>query len=115
MKLFYVSGKIRDERGQYYVERHIRDAELCALNLWRLGVAAICVHSTARAFSGALPDRIWIRGDLEMVRRSDAVVTVPNWEQSQGAMLEVAEARKNGTPVFHWPEQLDEIQEFIES
>jgi hypothetical protein len=40
------------------------------------------------------------RWDIAAVLQSDAVVVLPNWEDSEGAMLEVSTARHIGTPVL---------------
>ena len=40
-------------------------------------------------------------GTLETMRRCDAVLTLPRWEQSRGAMSEVRTADRMLMPVFH--------------
>jgi hypothetical protein len=51
-------------------------------------------------FTGAAPDSVWLDGDLELLRRSDAVLLTDNWEKSSGARAEVEEANRVGIPVF---------------
>jgi hypothetical protein len=53
-----------------------------------------------RYLSGAAPDEVWLEGDLELMRRCDAVLLVPGWKQSSGTVAEVTEARRMGLPVF---------------
>lgn len=109
MKLVYVAHKIRDPRGPYYVERNIRAAEEVAVALWRLGAAVICPGANTRHFDGAAGQNgfgdvdVWLKGDLEMVSRCDAVVLAPGWETSVGARGERDRARLLGIPVFEWP------------
>lgn len=100
----YVSGPYRDPRGTYYVEQNIRAAERVAVELWRLGYAVICPHANTRHFDGCCPssDDVFIRGDLELVRRSDVVVTLPNWARSAGARNEVAAAHYSNVLVLNW-------------
>ena len=43
---------------------------------------------------------MWLEGDLEMMKRCDAVLMVPGWEKSQGAMIEYKVAINRGLPVF---------------
>ncbi len=40
-------------------------------------------------------------GTLELMKRCDAVLTLPRWEQSRGAMAEVRVADRMQLPVFH--------------
>jgi Domain of unknown function (DUF4406) len=99
MLLVYVAGPYRAP-SEWEVLNNIRRAEDIALRVWKAGVACICPHKNTAFFGGAAPDEMWLTGDLEMVRRSDAVVCVPGWERSVGASGEVACAREFGIPVF---------------
>jgi|SRR5580704_2997662 hypothetical protein len=105
MKLIYVVGPYRAE-GHWQVLENIRRAEALALEVWRLGAACICPHKNTAFFSGAAPDQLWLDGDLEMVRRCDALVCVPGWERSSGSRGEVALANELGIPVFQTTDEL---------
>lgn len=100
MKVVYVAGPFRGPNA-WEIEENIRRAERLALDLWRIGVAVICPHTNTRFFHGAAEDRIWLEGDLEIMRRCDAVVVTPDWEQSTVAKAEVAEMRRVGKPIFY--------------
>lgn len=100
MKLAFVSGPFRAPDA-WSREQNIRRAEEVALALWRMGFAVICPHTNTRFFEGALPDAVWLAGDLEMLRRCDLLVTVPGWEASVGACSEVAAF--DLARVYHWP------------
>jgi len=99
MKLIYIAGPYRAESA-WDIEQNIRSAEKLALECWRRGVAVICPHTNTRFFQGAAPDDVWLKGDLEMLRRCDAVMLVAGWEQSSGAKVEVALAKELGMLVF---------------
>lgn len=99
MKLIYVAGPFRG-KNSWDMENNIRRAEALALEVWRLGAAAICPHCNTRFFQGAAPDEVWLSGTLEMLRRCDAVITTHDWQLSKGARAEVAEAYTRGIPVF---------------
>ena len=102
MKVIYVAGPYRDD-CEFGVKENIDRAEKVALDIWRRGAAAICPHKNTAFFGGAygLDDSVWLKGDLELLLRCDAVVTVEGWENSSGALREVAEAKEKGIPVFH--------------
>ncbi|HLP84813.1 MAG TPA: DUF1937 family protein [Phycisphaerales bacterium] len=106
MKLIYVAGPYRAP-SEWQVTLNIREAEAAALELWRMGYAVICPHKNTAYFGGAAPDQVWLDGDMEMLRRCDAVYAMPSWKKSTGATAEISEARRLGIPVF---ETLDECQ-----
>lgn len=101
-QVVYVAGPYRDERGEWWVRENIRRAEAAALVVWRMGGVAICPHKNTAGFGGALGEgeEVWIEGDLELVRRCDALWAIEGWEGSVGARREVEEAREWGVEVF---------------
>jgi indole-3-glycerol phosphate synthase len=116
MKLVYIAGKFRG-KDSWEMECNIRAAEALALEVWRLGAACICPHTNTRFFQGAAPDDVWLKGDLEILKRCDAVLLVDNWMKSEGAQAEVRFADKHGIPVFlcvcdleSWVKRAVEIQ-----
>lgn len=40
-------------------------------------------------------------GDLHILRRCDAVLTIPGWQDSPGSKMELRLAKDLGIPVFH--------------
>ncbi len=99
MKLAYIAGPFRG-KSHWDVACNVRSAETLALEVWRLGVAALCPHTNTAHFQDAAPDHVWLEGTLVMLRRCDAVVLTPDWRRSSGARAEVREAIKLGIPVF---------------
>lgn len=99
MKVVYVAGKFRGP-NHWVVENNIRRAEEVALDLWRMGAAVICPHTNTRFFDGAAPDEIWLEGDIEIMKRCDAVYMVGDWRASKGATAEREVALAAGIPVF---------------
>lgn len=100
MKLIYVAGPFRG-KDNWEIECNIRRAETLALEVWRIGCAVICPHCNTRFFQGAAPDEVWLEGDLEILRRCDAMILTPDWERSSGARAEREEAIRLGIPVFY--------------
>lgn len=99
MKLIYIAGPFRGANA-WAIEQNIRRAEETAFMVWSAGFVAICPHTNTRFFEGALPDHMWLEGDLEILSRCDAMVLAPNWEHSRGTAAEIAFAQERGIRVF---------------
>lgn len=99
-KLVYVAGPYRSAT-EWGVVGNIRAAEAVALSLWTLGFSVICPHKNTAFFGGAQPDAVWLKGDITMLLRCDAVCTVEGWENSSGTRAEIDAATQHGIPVFH--------------
>jgi Domain of unknown function (DUF4406) len=107
LKVIYIAGPFRDRpaKGKPYSQwqqtQNIRRAEEAALWVWKHGGVAICPHLNTMNFQGEVPDEVWLKGDLEILRRCDAVALLRNYHSSKGAMEELQEARKKHIPMFH--------------
>ena len=88
MKVIYIIGPFRAENS-WEVEQNVRRAEAIALEIWKLGAVPICVHAMCRNYSGAAPDDVWLKGDLELLKRSDAAYVLPHIWRSSGSQDEV--------------------------
>lgn len=99
MLVIYIAGPFR---GANDWERHqnINRAEETAFEVWQAGMVALCPHNNTRHFDGSLEDRIWLEGDLELLRRCDAMMLSPGWERSKGVAAELEFAHSMGLPVF---------------
>ena len=106
MRVVFISGPYRNS-SEWRVEQNIRQAEKLALAAWELGVAVHCPHKNTARLGGALPDEVWLKGDLEVLSRCDAVLCTSDWRQSVGATAEVELARQLGLPVFEAIEELN--------
>ena len=100
MKIAYVAGPFRAENA-WEIEQNIRRAEEVSLEVWRMpGWCAICPHTNTRFFQGAAPDDVWLKGDLEILHRCDAVVLTEGWRASSGTRAEVKAAVAHDIPVY---------------
>ena len=102
MVIVFIAGPYR-AKNNWSLTVNISRAAGVALAVWKMGAAVICPHLNCAPFQGAAPDSVWLKGDLAMLDRCDAVVALPNWTESVGARAEVARARAAGKPVFVWP------------
>jgi len=87
MKVIYIAGPYRDVRGEWFVRQNIRKAEAAAQFVWQKGGVALCPHKNTAGFGG-LPDcgdDVWLRGDLELLKRCDAIWMIEGWTDSSGA------------------------------
>ena len=105
MRVIYVAGPYRSPT-EWGVYENIRRAEAVAVWLWQKGWVVICPHKNTAFFGGACDDSVWLSGDLELLRRSDAICMLPGWEDSAGARAECAMAKALGKEVYLNPEEV---------
>ena len=104
MKLIYIAGPYSAPTA-WQRECNIRAAEAQCLKLWRVGVPAVCVHTIARHYHDEVPEETAIAIDNEILRRCDAVLLCPGWQDSKGTLAEIDLAASLGKPVF-FPDQV---------
>lgn len=100
MKLVYIAGPYRSTTENKVYE-NIQRARAVALEVWTLGYVALCPHLNTAFFGGECPDDVWLKGDLEILARCDALCLVPGWEASSGSRAEIEFAQEKGIPVFY--------------
>jgi len=100
LPVVYIAGPYRATTPRR-VLANIWAAQEAALLVWRAGAVAICPHSNCYLFDDEAPTELWLEGDLELLRRSDAMLLVTGWEQSQGATREHELAVELGLPIFY--------------
>jgi hypothetical protein len=103
----FIAGPFR-ATTTWRIEEHVRQAERMALQVWQAGFAAICPHTNSRFFQGEAPDSIWLVGYREILRRCDAVLLIPGWVSSEGAVAEMQEARRLKLPICRSVRELSE-------
>lgn len=99
MKLIYIAGAIEAETA-WARERNIRVAEARALRLIKMGAAVYCPHTQCRFYDGELPWDDWLKRDLEILSRCNAIFMLENWKDSKGAKLEYETATRWGMRVL---------------
>jgi len=105
MKLVYIAGPYRADTP-YEIERNIRRAEDLGLEVARNGAVPVIPHTMYRFFQDSLPDDFWLDGTMEILRRCDAILMGPQWEESAGSNSEFKEAEKLGLAIFYWQEDV---------
>lgn len=100
MQLVYIAGAYRGSSA-WQTEQNIRQAELCGLEVAEMGAMPVIPHTMTRYFDGTVTHQFWLAGTLELMRRCDALLIVPGWENSAGTKAEIAEAERLRIPVFY--------------
>lgn len=100
MKVIYITGPFGGGSA-WRVEQNIRRAEALALQVWLMGAVAMCPHSMNRFFQAECSDEVWHEGTMELMKRCDAVLVVPNWEKSEGTRKKIFAAQSLDMPVFY--------------
>ena len=102
MNVIYVAGPYRSN-CEWQLEEFLRHSEDISLRLWAEGWAVICPHKNTAHFGGAwgISDSTWMKGDIEILKRCDAIYMLKGWEQSQGARRELEVAIEEGLEVLY--------------
>jgi hypothetical protein len=99
MKLIFISGKYRGKDWNE-IDANIQKAKEASIKLWQQGYAVFCAHMNTAHFDGLCPDEVWLKGDIEILKRCDAIFVLKNWQSSEGAKEELRIARKLGMEII---------------
>lgn len=102
MKLIYIAGPYRAPTRDG-VELNIQTARAYGRLVVEMGHYPVIPHSNTAHFehiTTAGPE-FYLDGTLELMRRCDGVLVIPGWQNSEGTIGEIKEAKKLGIPVFH--------------
>lgn len=92
--IFYIAGPVTGlphgnrpmfEQAQYWLEEQ----------------GAIAINPTVLP-DGLRSHQSYMNICLPMLREAEAVLLLPNWHQSVGAMMEYEEAKRLGMPMYHF-------------
>ena len=99
--LIYVAGPYRGD-----VDANIAKARAAGIRLWEDNHVAITPHLNTAHFEKDcnIDDDDYIRGDLKILERCDAIVMLQGWEESAGATAEHNFATTHKIPIFYWPD-----------
>ncbi len=100
MKLIYVAGPYRGESENEVFENIMR-ARSAAVKLWDEGWAVVCPHTNTMFMGSKLGDAVFLEGDLEIVKRCDAIYMLKGFQNSQGAKAELELAIEIGLEVHY--------------
>jgi hypothetical protein len=100
--LIYIAGPYRGF-GPTEVIAHVRAASDAMARLMATGYAVICPHTMTYGleFYSGLDDTMYLRQGLEQLRRCDAMIVLPGWQNSQGTQQEIKHALEWGIPIVY--------------
>ena len=113
MKVVYVAGPYRNNTVLGTMA-NIDRARKVAMVIWKMGYVAVCPHTNSALFDEVTHESVFLKGYLELVKRCDVVVVVPNYHESEGTLAEIEVALLNGIPVIRFPDGYDyEAEEIV--
>lgn len=99
-KVIYVAGALIAD-DHYKIRLNIDRAAAVGFEVSKLGAYPAIPHTNTGAwFIGTHTSELWYELTLEFMRRCDAVILVPGWENSKGTRGEKEEAERLNIPVF---------------
>ena len=112
--ILYISGPFSGAT-EAAILANIARASSVALKAWRAGWACICPHKNTAGFQHAhdVHWSEWIAGDLAILRRCDAILMLPGWERSPGAVVEHKAAIDAGIDVMFYDGSVPRPEEII--
>ena len=111
MKVIYIAGKFTAPNS-WQRAQNIRAAEIVGFAVAQAGAMPLIPHANTAHFDGTCSPEFWYEGTLELLRRSDAVMLVPEWEDSRGVKPELEEARTRKMPIFM---RIDQLMEWLKA
>jgi len=107
MSLLYLAGKFRDTTCWRMI-CNVRRAEEVASELWQCGYAVLSPHLNHGVFQGMVDEGVIMAACMIMVDRSDGVVVIENWDNSEVAQLDFVVVSKRGIVVIEVKNWSDE-------
>ena len=100
IKIIYVAGRYRASSWNG-VWDNIMHSRTEARKLWLDGWAVISPHANTIFMDGDDTDGVFLKGDLEILRRCDAIYMLKGWDTSIGATAELVLAQDLGLEVHY--------------
>lgn len=108
MKYIYIAGPYtglhHDYRSFFEIDRNIMRATEAAAILAREGVGFFNPHGHSAHFETIVPEATkdyWYELDIHFMGACDAILMLPNWQNSKGSLEEKRVMEEWGKPVFY--------------
>ena len=100
MRVIYIAGAYRNNSLNGIFE-NIMHSRKVAQKLWHKGWAVISPHCNSLFMDEGDDAMVFLDGDLEILRRCDAIYMLSNWRESVGAMQERKQAGEWGLEIYY--------------
>ena len=97
--MVYISGPYSGPL--HTIVENISFAAEYAMKYIKAGIAIHCPHKSNGGFCGLVPYMEFIRMDLKIIDRCDAIVMIPGWKKSRGARIEFLHAWRTGKEIIY--------------
>ena len=94
----YIAGPYR-AKTKLGIIRNILKARKVAKEFWSKGYAVICPHMNS-ALMNHLPEKVFMKGDFEILKKCDVLVVMKGWQKSEGTKREIDFAKKQGITII---------------
>lgn len=115
MKIVYIAGPYFGDGKKETIEKNIREAEKYQIALANAGIGFFCSHNHTEHFQekAKAPEQFYYDLDFHILKNTtDAVLSMPGWEKSKGAVNEIEWARSNKIPIFY-PKNYNDMGEVL--
>lgn len=106
MKLLYIAGPYRSETPEG-IKANITMAQHVGARAADRGWTPMVPHNMSAGLE-LLGDEFWLDATMELLKRCDAVLLVPGYQESAGTMAEIEEAVSRGMSIF----EMHDLPEF---
>lgn len=116
MKIIFIAGPYFSDGDHEKIERNIRNAEKFQIALANRGIGFFCSHNHTEHFEqkAKAPEKFYKELDMMILQRAaDAMIAIPDWEDSPGAKNEVAWAKENNFKIF-FPKSDADLKEVVQ-
>ena len=100
---YMAKGGGHDAAHWYEIDKHINEARLWATKLANEGIAFFCPHMNSahmEVLAPQAPPEFWYALDNQILQHASALLLIPGWGYSKGAIAESELAQNLGIPVY---------------
>lgn len=118
MKIVFIAGPYFGDGTYETIEKNIRHAEIYQIELANHRVGFFCAHNHTEQFQASgnkgarAPEEFYYELDWQFLTRvAEAILALPGWEKSKGAVREIDWAKEHQVPIFYPkdPTDIDDI------
>lgn len=116
-KLIFIAGPYRAPTN-WQMSKNVQNAREYGALVAQAGSYPVIPIVNTAFMDGMIENDPWISGIMRLLQRSDGVLFIPGWQESEGAKIEYRECLDSDIPLYLAPElpaSVDSIREWIDS